>query len=424
VSVFCVGAMGLSACKGGDSNDVDGSVGESWNENDPPIRDTEAAAGYCALAEERFADALPEFRDEIAHVASLEQMYFVSRLMDGMIAVEEVTGDPQIASDLLDIALAIVDAGEDRDGDGYLDYCTRDTDGTIPDDCSESVVGSQGDNPCCDDDPSKMPTDTWFSMRGPARVLRAAVAMGLDTTRPEDVEKLRDFLRSDVIDKWLDLDGDGPDEGRRGSSNSGILSQMTGILLDYYAATGEVLIGDLAQEWMLYIAADMQPSLDHSGAYIFDNDASNGTNYGYTDTNHSNYFVATLIEGFEAGYLTYGFIDPLQTNYVDLIWNQSEDEPLFAGYVDGSSDDSRPPWPDNVTFGWMRLGQFRRDAQELGVIIDYTIGNPWSFVQTNGNICRNFALALTEYPVPLPYQQGDADGGMGADGGNGLGDGD
>jgi hypothetical protein len=325
--------------------------GDSWSISDPPVRDVSAGSAYCRDAKDLFLSMYTYYRDTIAQGGDLNSLYHLERMFDGMEGVYEVTGDAQVANKMLDIALKIVDAGADRNGDGFLDYCFRDDNG--------NPVPQEPGGPSCDDDPNLMCTYPWKALSGPAKALRVAKSAGLDKTRPADYAKLRTFMLHDVIDKWLDLDGPGPDTGQGGSHTAGIDSRMAGILLDTYYATGDPRLGEMAREWILWIATDME---NDSGAYYFDNwIRDNEADSGPADTSHANEIVSILIEGFEAGFLPYSFIEPLHATWLNVMWNKNANAPLFREYVDGSGI-----WQeDTVVMGWMRLGQFKGQTQNV-----------------------------------------------------------
>jgi hypothetical protein len=378
-----------------------GAGGVSWDVADPPVHDPATAQPYCQAALDMFHQQLSYYRDTAAPRADLNELYHMERLFHGMTAVYEVTGDAQVVSDLLDISLAVVAAGQDVDGDGYLDYCFRNPDGSTP------PTGWDPAEPCCDWDstPSAgmMPTYPWRAMRGLARTLRAVKSSPLATERAADLAVLRDFIRHDVIDKWLDLDGNGPDAGKRGTDTAGILARMAGILLDYYAATGEQPLGDMASEWALRISTDMEPSTTTPGAYVFDNWVRAGDPFQQAaDTSHANEIAVALIEGFEAGFFDYSLVGPLQSTLLDVMWNGDLASPMFSGYVDGTSDAQWPAAPDTVVLGWMRLGQFKGTTQTLSAAIQFSQSYDLEVIEASGHLCRNFGLALAEYPTPVP----------------------
>ena len=367
-----------------DTETDEAPAGISWSLEDPPEKNTDRALPCCQAAEDTFMAVLTYYRDTAAPVGDLNTLYHMERLFHGMTGVYEVTGDEEIVSNLLDISLQVIGAGEDLDGDGCLDYCFRDADGTV--------------NGECDSEDGVMPTYPWRAMRGLARTLKAVRNSSLYESRSGDFEALRDFLWTDVIDKWLDLDGDGPDAGLRGSDTAGILSRMAGILLDYYYATGNAAAGQLAGEWISRISTDMEPSTAVEGAYVFDNWVRDAPLGEPADTSHSNEIVVALIEGFEAGLLTYAFIEPLHGTLLEVMWNGDAASPQFSEFVDGTGG----LFPAQVVMGWMRLGQFKRETQQVSEAVDYSTSYDLETIEANGNLCRIFGLALTDYPLPPP----------------------
>lgn len=379
------------------------SAGDSWSASDPPLRDVSAGTAYCAAAKAMFSSQYTYYHDTLAPNGDLNSLYHMERMFDGMEGVYEVTGDVDVANKLLDIALEIVDAGEDLNSDGFLDYCFRDADGTpeLP----------------CDDDPDLMCTYPWKAMRGPAKALRVAKTAGFDKTRPADYAKLQSFMLHDVIDKWLDLDGPGPDTGQGGSHTAGIDSRMAGILLDTYYSTGDPRMGEMAREWILWVATDME---NESGAYCFDNWIKENEDDEAADTSHSNEIITILIEGFESGFLPYSFIEPLHNTWLEVMWNRNADDPLFSEYVDGSGD-----WSGPVVMGWMRLGQFKGGSQSVAGSYEYSGSYDYEYIQANGNLCRIYGHALTVYPLAYPpvnaYLAGSASSSAGTSGEVGCG---
>ena len=364
--------------------------GDSWSTSDPPIKDTTAGAAHCVIAKDQFLALYTYYRDTLAANGDLGDLYNMERMFDGMEGVYEVTGDKEVAGKMLDIALKIVDAGQDINGDGFLDYCFRDANGN-------PVPPSAGE-PACDSDPNLMCTYPWRALHGTSRALRVAKSAGLDTTRPADYAKLRNYVMHDVIDKWLDLDGSGPDTGQGGSHTTGIDVRMAGILLDTYYATGDPRIGEMAREWLLWIATDMKNS-SYPGAYYFDNWIIEKESADAADTEHANEIIGTLIEGFEAGFLPYSYIEPLHTTWLRIMWDQNLQTPLFREYVDGTGT-----WQSRyVVMGWMRLGQFKGESQRVAANVDYSQSYDYDIIQANGNLCRIYSKALTVYPLPTPH---------------------
>jgi hypothetical protein len=363
------------------------AYGQSWSINDPPVRSVTAGDAYCKAAKDEFNALYTYYRDDVAATGDINALYHLERMFDGMDGVYEVTGDVDVANKMLDIALKIVDAGKDRNGDGFLDYCFLDENG--------NPAPSDPGDPACDDDPNLMCTYPWKALRGPAKALRVAKSAGLDKTRPVDYAKLRTFMLHDVIDKWLDTDGPGPDTGQGGSHTAGIDSRMAGILLDTYYATGDPRIGEMAREWVLWVATDME---DVSGAYRFDNWIKENEEIGPADTSHANEIVALLIEGFEAGFLPYSFIEPLHATWLNVMWNKDANNPSFREYVDGTG-----AWQDATSvMGWMRLGQFMGQTQSVAGRVYYSSSYDYDYIQANANLCRIYSNALTTYPLAYP----------------------
>jgi hypothetical protein len=367
------------------------SGGDSWSISDPPIKDTTAGAAYCAIAKDQFLALYTYYRDTLATNGDLGDLYNMERMFDGMEGVYEVTGDSQVANKMLDISLKIVDSGDDLNDDGFLDYCFRDEYGN-------PTPPSPGD-PACDSDPGLMCTYPWRAFHGVSTALRVAKSAGLDSSRPSEYAKLRTFVMHDVIDKWLDLDGPGPDTGQGGSHTTGIDVRMAGILLDTYYATGDPRLGEMAREWILWTATDMENGT-YPGSYYFDNWILEHDTDSVADTEHANEIIGLYIEGFEAGFLPYSFIAPLHSTFLNVMWNQNLQSPLFREYVDGTG-----AWQDRfVVMGFMRLGQFKGQSQSVAYNIDYSTSYDLDIIQANGNLCRIYGKALTVYPLAQPQK--------------------
>ena len=76
--------------------------------------------------------------------------------------------------------------------------------------------------------------------------------------------------------------------------------------------------------------------------------------------------------------------------------------PMFSGYVDGTSDAGWPSDLQTVVIGWMLLGQFRGKTQALSAAVKYSASHDLSTMEANGNLCRIYGLARNTYPIALP----------------------
>jgi len=363
-------------------------AGPSWSTADPPTKDAAKAKTYCDKAIAQFAVSLPIYRDQFAPIGDLDTLYHMERMYNGMTAVYDVTGDVSIISGLLDIALKTIAAGKDLNSDGTLDYCFRDDKGN-------ATPPAPGE-PACDSDAKMMPTYPWRAMRGLARTFRRAKSSSLASSRAADVVKLQKFLRHDVIDKWLGLGGL---PGQRGTDTAGIKARMASILLDYSYATADPETKKLAHDWMITISTIMKKSASHPDAYTFQNWTKPSTTEPVADTEHSNEIVASLIEAFQAGFLPYSFIEPLQQTLLKVLWNGDSTKPLFALNVDGTGGTDPDP---GLSVGWAALGQFAGKTQTLMTHVSFSYSYDLEAMEAGGQLCRMFALALKSYPQPLP----------------------
>lgn len=353
--------------------------GDSWNTSDPPTKDTSFADSLCKKSKDRFLGAYSSLQSK-ATSEDLDTLYHLERAFNGAAGLYEYTKDKEVANKMLDLAIKVINTGEDMNGDGYLDFCFK---------------GADQDG--CDDDPSLMPTYPWKAWHGLSKAFRVAADAGLKSSRSSDMEKLRKFLYNDVIDKWLDLDGAGSDKSQRGSQTNVIVCRMAGILLNTYLGTGDPKLGEMAREWVLLVAGDFEKSPKNSKAYIWDNYIKNGSEVETSDGAHTNEIITVLVEGFEAGFLPYSFLEPIQVTMLDIMWNNDTSRPSFRQFVDGSGEWS---W-QQMTMGWVRLAQFKGASQKALKNINQG-SDDYNTIETNGLLCQAFGLAKTKYPRTLP----------------------
>ena len=90
---------------------------------------------------------------------------------------------------------------------------------------------------------------------------------------------------------------------------------------------------------------------------------------GTPDTSHANREAMMVVTMYEAGIEFHlRDVQAMAATFTDLIWNQSESNPMFSNYIDGENLMFRTskPWENGIVFhGWDMLGRHSAKAQRV-----------------------------------------------------------
>jgi hypothetical protein len=179
--------------------------------------------------------------------------------------------------------------------------------------------------------------------------------------------RLKNFVRQDVVDKWLDKRAsrtwfreNAANPWKLFSDKSALLVR---ILLDLYRCNETAGYKEFAEELLSNFKRRLVAY--RNGALIWDVGRLQAL-----DTSHANRMPYMAVDAYESGVVIQRQdIEGLARLLSGVIWDQSTFSPRFANYIDGSNEDAlgRGPWGNGQIYsGWLVLGGYDKEVQRLG----------------------------------------------------------